>query len=847
MKRSGMPSKTDPCTKSQESKASVYEFDDAEDEPTKAKIGAKVQEGQASVYDFDDEEDGSVGIQGKSLKPPQARGRSRSRSRSVARSRSVSQSSSRGPSRASSRERSPVNKKTKVTPTEPAIEEKEVDEDPYGFGDFAKAQVPESAPPSSPKSNSPSRKGTAKTGVPTMSSPFKDSSATPIARRPGARSSPNKSQVVKIDPAKLHALSRLKDRVKSQASEHTKTPPTVQRKSSSSLFRIGSSGRRPVMRSIVGPTDVHTPTQAAQAANTGYASRFQEDFDYYLEGIVPPATAASAALTVMAVAKLAQKDSDFNARLRQGKNGAYLDSVCSGIIAHGFGVDNAGLALASAYIFATLAQDPNESFVPPQGIRVLANIVLKHAKSFTIVGGQSRIPKACEPIVNQIRPQISFFDVDAPNIAPDQNNEHLLSGIPSEMALFAVYLLSHPESQGMDKKLIKQILREDARVIDPSTSASWTPKPVLTTAKGSPSLLSFTVGLAMDLMRKFLKGDTSFTRLDLCLKVLENATFEDQDNVNFLLKDRDGRIVQAVLAFLNGFLKDHRIEQVAEVADFSQISGISSINSSALNNNLNNTATSVSSYKQPEREPEYFDLDETDACMSALRLLVNLTHHNMHGCQTIANSDIGLQIICHAIITLPLAVVPGRRHDFRAIGIGLLINIAEQHPNFSEKIIKQDLGNELALERFTRILKHCLTADKASKAKKDAVNTSTSSAGDEGITEQFVIAAYLCMLFGICCRSCPRYTDYVLDMLPEPKAVLLIHTLQHFLEFKEDSGLAHDDEIIAVVQVVKFLEDRVDPDLVIKEDSDKNTKETKRRESSGESIQEVIQSELGDI
>lgn len=148
-----------------------------------------------------------------------------------------------------------------------------------------------------------------------------------------------------------------------------------------------------------------------------------------------------------------------------------------------------------------------------------------------------------------------------------------------------------------------------------------------------------------------------FKTMNRCLRVLENVTFMNNENQQYLLELKGCGLVKAVGKVLR------MCETQLELSGEPEVHVVKKLDSNRLHAILHK------------------------GLLATLRLLLNISHDNEWGSMKVGEQDGLMQTTLHCVLLMPQYICKDQRFDVLVLSLGLLINLVEHSPANTRKLI----------------------------------------------------------------------------------------------------------------------------------------------------------------
>ncbi|XP_072165383.1 wings apart-like protein homolog [Diadema setosum] len=148
-----------------------------------------------------------------------------------------------------------------------------------------------------------------------------------------------------------------------------------------------------------------------------------------------------------------------------------------------------------------------------------------------------------------------------------------------------------------------------------------------------------------------------FKTMNRCLRVLENVTFMNNENQQFLLELKGCSLVKAVAKVLR------MCESQLEMCGEPEVPVVKKLDSNSLHAILH------------------------QGLLATLRLLLNISHDNEWGSMKVGEQDGLMATTLQCVLRMPQFICKDQRFDVLVLSLGLLINLVEHSPANTRKLI----------------------------------------------------------------------------------------------------------------------------------------------------------------
>ncbi|XP_052771917.1 wings apart-like protein homolog [Mya arenaria] len=328
-------------------------------------------------------------------------------------------------------------------------------------------------------------------------------------------------------------------------------------------------------------------------------------------------------------------------------------------------------------------------------------------------------------------------------------------------------------------------------------------------------------------------------KVDRCLRVVENVTYMNADNQNYLISYKDSVLIPSLVRSLKVCRQCLSIYPLKEEKSSSKV------------------------------DKESFGWVIYSCALAILRVLLNLTHDNDVGCIKIGEQPVAIETVLLYILQSPQHVPVDLRFDLYVLSLGLLINLVEHsEANRSSLLTMETQGMyEQAVEQGGKMLAYLSlvevfkkreeaaqhleeaddpkTPEKASPNKSGEwqesdsgmewiINSGKKSAGKEGPgksmedgkekdlddeetftkalhkagkhMENSIVAAYVALLVGCLIQDNQEYKESVRGQLPDNNFEGMIFMLKKFLGFMNLTSGTESAGGKSIQKVIEILE-----------------------------------------
>ena len=365
-------------------------------------------------------------------------------------------------------------------------------------------------------------------------------------------------------------------------------------------------------------TMVTNVKDSSNCIRDGESQKFFDEFDYLFDGIRTTEPIAVRILSVFNIAKSCFSI-DFRGNIRKNKllNAIYKELSDA--------ADDASLALcASAFMYIISIDDKLQDFPQPA-----IDIILKILKSDEPTADKPGSPRKPTKSYINFRRKISTLFKNELSSMDVFDLDNLSS---SEMVHEVLIFITAPTADVDFRAYIRTMGGIDYFIL-----------------KMEYLLLS------IDKASKYCVSDSKLTpeiscklnRIERCLQILENLTYMNSDNQNYLLNFKSKTVVKCLHKTLNTCL-------------------------SIIHSNQSKKIKLLSRSKQNDKVFE--------CLIATMRMMLNLTHSNEYCCCEIGKYDGMMRTVLENILFLPKLASDKHKFDCYTLGLGLLINVLGEVP-----------------------------------------------------------------------------------------------------------------------------------------------------------------------
>lgn len=146
-----------------------------------------------------------------------------------------------------------------------------------------------------------------------------------------------------------------------------------------------------------------------------------------------------------------------------------------------------------------------------------------------------------------------------------------------------------------------------------------------------------------------------FCKIERCLQMLENLTYMNDDNQNYVLNFKNKMIIAGLHKTLHSALLTIQHSQSNKIRLLTRSRNLEMI---------------------------------FDNIVASLRTMLNLTHNNEYSCTEIGKYPEMIQLVIETVLFLPTLVGEKHKLDIYTLGLGLLINLVEKVPKNRELLAR---------------------------------------------------------------------------------------------------------------------------------------------------------------
>nr|CAG4638252.1 EOG090X017M [Cyclestheria hislopi] len=287
-------------------------------------------------------------------------------------------------------------------------------------------------------------------------------------------------------------------------------------------------------------------------------------------------------------------------------------------------------------------------------------------------------------------------------------------------------------------------------------------------------------------------------KVDRCLRVLENITFQNEENQSYLLKYSQGQLVDVTLELLRLFTRE------------------------------------IAAYAPVAKDSVGHVIGE--ALCSLMKVVMNLTHDNTDessGSRIFGDRSLTWETSLTCLLQIPKCLPEDKRFDVMTLSLGILINLVERSSSNRERLVTapvpsdaDDIFGSSSSSALRALIDLFISKEESARqeeARTDAildgktndvsslspemssfgnVDSSTSSntaqktqedAVEETVKkllhkagrhmEDSMVAAYIGLLIGYVVMKNKESEELVKEMLPDKKFTLMVVVLKKFYEF----------------------------------------------------------------
>ncbi|XP_059351201.1 protein wings apart-like isoform X2 [Daphnia carinata] len=302
-------------------------------------------------------------------------------------------------------------------------------------------------------------------------------------------------------------------------------------------------------------------------------------------------------------------------------------------------------------------------------------------------------------------------------------------------------------------------------------------------------------------------------KVDRCLRVLENVTFQNEENQNYLMEFSNGRLVDGTLSLLMLLCR--------EVAVFWPAG-----NNVSLGNLLSETLSNL------------------------MKVVMNLTHDSNDdsvGSKVYGNKSLTWNTTFVCLLQTSLCLPEDKSFDVMTLALGILINLVERSSSNRDRLMtvtvpansEDEVGNKnVAIRALIDLFVRKEDSARLEEARTDEILDGKPDQTDAGASEpasnntgktqedameetvkkllhkagrhmeDSMVAAYVALLLGYVVMKNTEYENQVKELLPEKKFTQMIVVLKKFYEFLKltANAVTSTRGLKNTQMVIKFME-----------------------------------------
>ncbi|XP_003741626.1 wings apart-like protein homolog [Galendromus occidentalis] len=171
-------------------------------------------------------------------------------------------------------------------------------------------------------------------------------------------------------------------------------------------------------------------------------------------------------------------------------------------------------------------------------------------------------------------------------------------------------------------------------------------------------------------------------KIDRVLRVLENVTFGNSANQEYLIKFRNGVVMNFCADLMNLCFENIEYHKVLNVSDESAPEGQS---------------ITVALQRAEGPGPVFLSV-----MLSLLKVMLNVTHENDESSDNWGSRDQTMRQLLECMLHIPYSLDAGIRFDVQLLALGLTINISEHSPKLREWLLKSKVRVSSETELTTK-------------------------------------------------------------------------------------------------------------------------------------------------
>ncbi|XP_053211369.1 wings apart-like protein homolog [Panonychus citri] len=481
--------------------------------------------------------------------------------------------------------------------------------------------------------------------------------------------------------------------------------------------------------------------KAHQCAELGEREEFDGDIKFYLDGLSRVNNINTRCLSILGLANQCQR-AEFRMHLRAHDD---MPKIISALMD---GCSNPNLALCTSALMYVYNQDRMTMDIDPNALSLMLELLetrTDEEEDSVDKNYKEKVKKLCEEM--KTKGHGKFLNLN--NITAGKLALEALLGLTSKRA--SEWCKEELRNlKGIDF-LCNQIIEE------------------------STSLIRDDIVWEEEIVDKGL-----LHKIERTLKVIENVTFMNQENQNYIIEYQGGKFIRRCIELIK-YLKNSIIFITESQSQLSTL-------------------------------------------LSILRVLTNLTSESSEGCYKVGSFTGLFQLLLECLFELPSFTVPDSRFDLIVLLLCLEINFVEYCVNIREEL----MDSAFKVKRLIAIFEE--RCEEAEKTDKEA-DLLLDSHQDKPLTEAMqdtllnqvlaqsgkhmehcIIAACISLLIGCGIKENMQYCDMIKNFLPSQgfekmiDVLTKLHEFTHLADIMTPSGVRRVERILALFKSTKTTE-----------------------------------------